>query len=113
MTNTDYVPERGDIVWMVLDPRVGHEQSGRRPVIVLSPKELAVHTNLAVICPITSKIKGLPYEIELKGLKTNGAILPFHVRSVDITARKTKFIEKAPDVYINITAKAVRNVIGE
>ncbi len=50
MTKTDYIPERGDIVWMVLDPRVGHEKSGRRPVIVLSPKILAKHTNLAVIC---------------------------------------------------------------
>ncbi|MFI5271009.1 MAG: type II toxin-antitoxin system PemK/MazF family toxin [Candidatus Saccharimonadales bacterium] len=113
MTSTDYVPERGDIVWMILDPRIGHEQSGRRPVIVLSQRELAEHTNLAVICPITSKIKGLPYEIVLKGLKTNGAILPFHVRSVDVSSRKTKFIEKAPDALVAKTVKGVQNVIGE
>lgn len=113
MTNTVYVPERGDIVWMVLDPRVGHEQSGRRPVIVLSPIIFAKHTNLAVICPITSKIKSLPYEIALEGLKTKGVILPIHVRSVDITARETKFIEKAPQYILDLTARAVRNVIGE
>ena len=112
MTNTDYVPERGDIVWMVLDPRVGHEQSGQRPVIVLSPKILAKHTNLAVICPITTRIKGLPYEIVLDGLKTKGAILPFHIRSVDIAARKIKFIEKAPEHILDITARAVSNIIG-
>ena len=88
MTGIDYVPERGDMAWMVLEPRVGHEQSGRRPVIVISPKELALHTNITVICPITSKIIGLPYEIVLSGTKTNGAILPFHVRSVDFRNRK-------------------------
>jgi len=113
MIKTDYIPERGDIVWMVLDPRVGHEQSGRRPVIVLSPRELSEHTNIAVICPITSKIKGLPYEIVLEDLKTNGAILPFHVRSVDFSSRKTKFIEKAPDTIVDKTVRGVRNVIGE
>jgi mRNA interferase MazF len=112
-TKTDYIPERGDIAWMVLEPRVGHEQSGRRPVIVLSHKVLAEHTNLVVICPITSKIKGLPYEIVLKGTKTAGAILPFHVRSTDFRTRKIKFIEKAPDAIVTKTVKGVQNVIGE
>ena len=54
----------------------------------------------------------MPYEIVLDGLKTNGAILPFHIRSVDITARKIKFIEKAPEYILNITARAVSNIIG-
>ena len=111
MTESDYVPERGDIAWMVLEPRVGHEQSGRRPVIVISPKELALHTNLTVICPITSKIIGLPYEIVLTGTKTGGAILPFHVRSVDFRNRKAKYIEKAPVKILNKTVKGVQNVI--
>lgn len=111
-TKSDYIPERGDIVWMVLEPRVGHEQSGRRPVIVLSHKELAEHTNLAVICPITSKVKGLPYEIVLERTKTNGAILPFHVRSVDFRSRKIKFIEKAPDSVVTKSVKGVQNAIG-
>jgi mRNA interferase MazF len=113
MTNVDYVPERGDIAWMVLEPRVGHEQSGRRPVVVVSPKELALHTNITVICPITSKIIGLPYEIVLTGTKTNGAILPFHVRSVDFRNRKAKYIEKAPADILTKTVKGVQNVIAE
>ncbi|HUA13573.1 MAG TPA: type II toxin-antitoxin system PemK/MazF family toxin [Candidatus Sulfotelmatobacter sp.] len=111
MTDADYVPERGDIVWMVLEPRVGHEQSGRRPVLVLSPKELARHTNLAVICPITSKIIGLPQEVELTKTKTKGAILPFHVRSVDFRSRRAKYIEKAPTYILEKAVKGVQNII--
>ncbi len=91
-----YVPERGDIAWIILDPRVGHEQSGRRPVLVLSHQLLARQTNLTVIVPIISKIKGLPYEIVLKNTKTNGDILPIHTRTVDFVARKAVYIERVP-----------------
>lgn len=113
MPKEDYVPERGDIVWLVLEPRSGHEQSGRRPAIVLSPKELARHTNLAVVCPITGRAKGLPYEVALDSAKVKGAILPFHVRSVDFRARKAKFIERASDEVLAKTTRAVQNVISE
>ncbi len=113
MTDIGYVPERGDIAWMVLEPRVGHEQSGRRPVIVISPKELALQTDITVICPITCKVIGLPYEILLANTKTSGAILPFHVRSVDFRSRKAKYIEKAPENILAKTIKGVQNVIAE
>ena len=113
MTDSDYIPERGDIAWMILDPRVGHEQSGRRPVIVLSHKKLAEHTNLVVVSPITSKVIGLPYEVELIGTQTMGAILPIHVKSVDFRKRKAVFIEKAPDRILSKTIKSVQNLIAE
>lgn len=113
MTEIDYVPERGDIAWMVLDPRVGHEQSGRRPVLVISDKQLADHTNLVVICPITSKIKGLPYEIVLSDNKTVGAILPIHVKSVDFRYRKAVFIEKAPSHIVAKIILSVQNILGD
>jgi mRNA interferase MazF len=112
MTKVDYIPERGDIVWMILDPRIGHEQSGRRPVIVLSHRKLAVHTNLAVISPITSKIIDLPYEVVLSGTKTQGVILPIHVKSVDFRKHKATFIEKAPANILSITIKSVQNLIA-
>lgn len=113
MAEPDYIPERGDIAWMILDPRSGHEQSGRRPVIVLSNKELAIHTNLVVVSPVTSKVKGLPYEIELTGTKTKGAIIPIHIRSVDFKHRKAAFIEKAPDAILAKTIASVQNIIGD
>lgn len=110
-TQSKYVPERGDIAWMILDPRVGHEQSGRRPVIVLSHKEMAEHTRLAVMMPITSKTISLPFEIVLTGTKTTGAILPFQVRSVDYITRKAVFIEKAPPHILAKAIKAVQNMV--
>jgi mRNA interferase MazF len=113
MAKLDYIPERGDIAWMILDPRSGHEQSGRRPVIVLSNKELANHTNLVVVSPVTSKVKGLPYEIELADTKTKGAILPIHIRSVDFKHRKAAFIEKAPATILAKTLASVQNLIGD
>ncbi len=111
--NELYIPERGDIVWLLLDPRVGHEQSGRRPALVLSPKVFTRHTGLAVICPITSKVKNLPYEITLEGCQTQGVLLPIHVRSVDSGARKMVFIEKAPSKLVAKAASFVRVLIEE
>ena len=113
MAKVEYIPERGDIAWMILDPRVGHEQSGRRPVIVISHKKLAIHTNLAVVSPITSKVIGLSYEVELIGTTTKGAILPIHVKSVDFKKRKAVFIEKAPSNILNKTIKSVQNLMTE
>jgi mRNA interferase MazF len=107
-----YIPDYGDIVWIVLDPRVGHEQSGRRPAIVISDRRLSEHTSLAVICPITSKIKKLPFEIELEKIKTKGSVLPIHVKSVDWSARKIKFIEKAPQNTTDSVAASVAAMIG-
>lgn len=112
MSKISYIPKRGDIVWLILDPRVGHEQSGRRPALVLSPKLFSERTGLAVICPITTKVKGLPFEIELKGTKTKGAILPILIRSIDIHARKAKFIEKAPTAILSKTIESIEAIIG-
>ena len=108
----NYIPDYGDIVWIVLYPRVGHEQSGRRPAIVISNKNFTEHTSLAVMCPITSRIKGLPFEVELKGTKTSGAVLPIHVKSMDWAARKVKFIEKAPKEVTIIVSQSVGAMVG-
>jgi mRNA interferase MazF len=108
----DYIPDYGDIVWILLEPRVGHEQSGKRPAIVISDKILSERTKLAIICPITSQVKGLPFEIKLHGTKTIGAVLPIHVKSTDWTARKVKFIEKAPKELTNVVSQSVGAIIG-
>jgi mRNA interferase MazF len=109
---TTYLPDYGDIIWLVLDPRVGHEQSGRRPALVISNKEFSDHTNLAVVCPITSKVKSLPFEIQLKSTKTKGVVLPIHVKSIDWNTRKVKFIEKAPQDITSIVTQSVGAIIG-
>lgn len=110
--NDDYAPDRGDIIWINLDPRTGHEQSGRRPALVLSPSLFSRRVGLAIVCPITTKPKGLLFETPLKNTTTKGVGLPIHVRSVDFTARKIKFIEKAPTGLVNEVAHKVGLIIG-
>ena len=112
MSENVYIPDKGDIAWAILDPRIGHEQSGRRPVIVMSRRLFAERTGLAVICPITSKVKKLPFEIRIKTQKVDGAILPIHLRSIDINARKLEFIEKTSDVIVIKTNRAVELILS-
>ncbi len=112
MTDESYVPDSGDIIWLELNPRTGHEQSGRRPCLVLSSRLYSQRTAMAVICPVTSKVKGLPFEIELHGTKTMGAVLPIHVRSIDLEARHSKFIEQAPAEILTKTRAYVGVIVG-
>jgi len=90
-----YVPNRGDIVWLNFTPHAGHEQMGTRPALVLSPEKYNKKTGLAVCCPITSNIKGYPFEVIVSGKKINGAVLSDHLKNLDWKVRKAKFIEKA------------------
>ena len=97
-----YLPDRGDIIWLDFNPRLGREQAGHRPGIVVSPQKFNGLSSLAFVCPITSKIKGFSFEVLLtEGMKTKGAILIHHLRSIDWKARKIKFIEKAPSNVMN------------
>lgn len=107
-----YVPDYADIVWVVLEPRTGHEQSGRRPAIVISTKDFSLHTSLTIMCPITSKTIGLPFEVKLNNTKTKGAVLSIHVKSLDYVARKVKFIEKAPKEIADDVAEMVGAIVG-
>jgi mRNA interferase MazF len=94
---TIYVPDRGDLVWLTFSPQAGHEQAGRRPALTLSPSYYNRRAGLALVCPITSKIKGYPFEVALPPeLPISGVILSDQVRSMDWNARQTAFIAKAP-----------------
>lgn len=90
-----YVPAPGDIVWLEFTPQAGHEQAGRRPAMVLSKKAYNQKTGLGIFCPITSRIKGYPFEVTVTGKIISGAILSDQVKSLDWKARNVKFIEKA------------------
>ncbi len=87
-----YVPDRGDVVWLTFTPQVGHEQAGRRPALVISPAFYNKKVGLAIFCPITSRVKGYPFEVNItKGLKIGGVILSDQVKSLDWRARKATF----------------------
>jgi mRNA interferase MazF len=91
------IPERGDVVWIDFDPQAGHEQAGRRPALVLSPSSYNRAAGLAIICPITNKAKGYPFEVVIPaGLKVTGVILADQARNLDWRARNSSPITMLP-----------------
>jgi mRNA interferase MazF len=86
-------PDRGDVVWITLNPQAGHEQAGRRPAVVISPAAYNAKVGLAVCCPITSQVKGYPFEVALPaGLPISGVVLADQVKSLDWKARNAQQI---------------------
>lgn len=100
-------PARGDLAWITFSPDAGHEQSGRRPAIVISPREYHQKTTFAVVCPITSTVKGYPFEVPLPAeCAISGAVLSDQIKSIDRHARKIEVIGRAPErIMDEITAK--------
>lgn len=92
-----YTPDVGHVIKIDFDPVAGHEQGGWRPAIVLSPASYNGKTNLAVAVPVTTQVKGYPFEVRLPAaMKTTGVVLSDQVKNVDWHARRAKFIENAP-----------------
>ena len=92
MVAGEYVPNRGDIVWMSLTPQAGHEQAGRRPALVVTPQQYNAITSLALCCPITSQVKGYPFEVSLPPASPiKGVVLADQIKSLDWRARGARF----------------------
>ena len=93
-----WTPERGDIVWITMNPTVGHEQSGRRPALVLSPGSYNGKVGLAILCPITTQVKGYPFEVPIPdGLPVEGVVLSDQAKSLDWRSRGAAFACRAPE----------------
>lgn len=91
------VLDRGDVVWISMNPQAGHEQAGRRPALVLSPAAYNGKVGLAILCPITGQMKGYPFEVQLpKGLPVEGVILSDQAKNLDWKARKAEFVCRLP-----------------
>jgi mRNA interferase MazF len=111
MVNT-YIPERGDIVWLVFDPQAGHEQAGRRPAMVVSPLGYNGKIGLALVCPITSQVKGYPFEVALPGgLPVSGVVLSDQLKSLDWRAREAKYICRLPQIVIEDTIAKILTLL--
>jgi mRNA interferase MazF len=105
-------PDRGDIIWLTMQPVKGHEQSGRRPAFVLSPKIYNKKVGLALCCPITSKIKGYPFEVLLPANSgVSGAILADQLKNLDWAARKAEYICTVPESVIKEVQKKASTLI--
>ncbi|MFA6093002.1 MAG: endoribonuclease MazF [Elusimicrobiota bacterium] len=98
MTSRSYCPKRGDVVWLSFAPQAGHEQAGHRPALTLSPEAYNHKVGLALFCPITTQIKGYPFEVPVPaGLKASGVILADQVKSLDWHARSAQFCCRIPE----------------
>lgn len=100
--------EQGDIIKVSFDPRSGHEQSGYRPALVISNNEFNRRTKLAIVCPITSTDNSFPLHVPLdERTSTKGVVLCEHMRTLDLTARKNRFVEKVPEDILKNVADIV------
>lgn len=96
-----YIPDRGDAVWITLDPQAGHEQAGRRPALVLSPTAYNGKVGLALMCPITNRQKGYPFEVPLPpNVGVTGVILCDQVKCLDWRARQVELIAHLPETLL-------------
>lgn len=93
MVASRYIPNHGDMIWVNFNPTHGHEQRGKRPALVISPKEYNAKAGLALVCPITSQVKGYPFEVPLDVNNRHCAVLVDQIRSIDWNARKASFLE--------------------
>ena len=112
--STSYCPKRGDIVWLTFNPQAGHEQAGHRPALVLSPESYNRKVGLALLCPVTSKIKGYPFEVRMPaGLAISGAILADQVKSLDWKARRAAFCVALPEDVVHEVLNKLGTLIDE
>jgi mRNA interferase MazF len=96
------------------DPSSGHEQAGWRPALVVSEERYNSRVGLMLVCPVTTQVKGFPFEVPVPdGGKIRGVVLSDHVKSVDYTARKAKFIEAAPSEVLRTVRRYIALLIGE
>lgn len=108
-----WVPERGEVVWITMSPQAGHEQAGRRPALVLSPAAYNGKVGLAILCPITTQTKGYPFEVALPdGLPVSGVVLSDQAKSLDWRSRQAEFACALPTDVTDSVLQRLGRLIG-
>lgn len=107
-----YTPMRGDNVWVDFDPSAGHEQAYHRPALVLSPERFNKQIQLALVAPITFRVRGHGFEVAVDTDNTKGVVLCQQVKTIDYAAKGIKFIEKAPVAVLNEVLAKVRVLVS-
>ena len=97
-----YIPEKGDFISLTFDPQAGHEQKGRRPALVISNTLFNQKVGLAIVCPVTNTLRGIPFHAKIPQTSAlTGVVMVDQVKSVDFLARKAQFIEKSQEILLN------------
>jgi mRNA interferase MazF len=109
-----YIPEKGDVIWIDFNPQSGREQAGRRPALVISSTIYNRRVKLALVCPITTKVKGYMFEVPIpEGLPVSGVVLADQAKSFDWQTRRAEFICQMPnDVFVQVVA-AIERLLKE
>lgn len=111
MILAERVPDRGEVVWISLNPQAGHE-AGRRPALVLSPAAYNRAVGLALLCPITNQVKGYPFEVAIpEGLNVTGVVLSDQVKSLDWRARSAELVCGLPAETINEVLQKLQTLL--
>lgn len=105
------VPDAGDIVWLHFDPQAGHEQAGHRPAVVLSPASYNGRTGLMLCCPMTTQIKGYPFEVILAGSRPSAALAD-QIKSLDWTVRQARRKGKVSSLELAEIRQKAKALIG-
>lgn len=108
-----YTPKTGEIVWMEFDPQKGKEIQKTRPALTISPYAYNLKTGLGLFMPITSKVKGYPFEVIVENDEINGAILCDQIRSLDWKARKAKYMTHLPDSILEMVFAKFKVLLPE
>jgi mRNA interferase MazF len=106
-----YVPDAGDVVWLRFDPQAGHEQAGHRPALVISPSAYNAKTHLMLCCPMTTKVKGYPFEVRIAGDRP-AAVLADQVKSLDWVARRAQHKGKVSAAELRETRAKILALVG-
>jgi mRNA interferase MazF len=110
----EYIPDRGHVIWITLNPRSGHEQAGRRPVLVLSPAAYNGRVGLALVCPITNQVKGYPFEGQLPGgLDVTGVVLSDQVKNLDWRVRNAVYLCTLPMKTVAEVLRKLETLLAE
>ena len=105
-------PARGELVWISFSPQAGHEQSGRRPALILSPRKYNSLVGLALMCPVTSRTKGYPFEVSLpESCLIDGVVLADQVKSLDWRRREIESIEFLPERFTSIVLGKLKTLL--
>jgi mRNA interferase MazF len=108
-----YAPRQGDVVWLTFDPQAGHEQAGRRPAFVVSPEAYNRKTGLFLVCPVTSRVKGYPFEVPLPaGVAVSGVVLSDQIKSMDWKARRAEFAAATDETTLGEVVARILPLIG-
>ena len=107
-----YIPQRGDVIWLDFNPQAGREQAGQRPAFVVSPAAYNGKVGLALVCPVTSRVKGYPFEVLLPaGLAVTGVILSDQLKSLDWRKRRAEYLCTVPESIIVEVIKKVEALL--